>query len=194
MQPDPELEAWRRQWQADRSVPPDLQRRVEREIRAARRGVIVSIAVTLIFGIAIPLRAWLAGRPEDLVLAVGVVVFIALTWATSLRITRGAQKPAGATTAAFLDFSILSCRRTLAGITAGAILYVIFLAFIIGVNYRGALQESPIGLWPYLMRPRNLVVWAVTAVIGAVVWRRRRLCQRELRNLLEIRRSSRFDV
>jgi hypothetical protein len=188
MQPDPELETWQRQWQADQRVPPDLQRRVAREIRAARRSLLLAVAVTLFFGIGAPLRAWLTGRPEAIVLAIGVLVFIVVTWVTSLGITRGASKPSAETTAAFLDFSILNCRRTLAGITAGVILYVIFLAFILGLNYREAVQESPIGLWPYLIRPRNLVVWAVTVVIGAVFWWRRRRSQRELRNLLEIRR------
>jgi hypothetical protein len=188
MHPDRELETWQRQWQTDRRVPPDLQRRVARDIRAARNGLLLSVAVTLIFGIGVPLRAWLTGRPEDIVLAIGVLVFIGVTWVTSLGITRGASKPSAETTAAFLDFSILNCRRTLAGITAGAILYVIFLTFIIGLNYREAVQDAPIGLWPYLIRPRNLIVWTVTVVIGAVVWWRRRLWQRELRNLLEIRR------
>ena len=194
MQPDPELETWRQQWQADRRVPPDLQRRVAREIRSAKIGVMLSVAVTVIFGVGVPLRAWLTGRPEDVVLAIGVLAFIGLTWLTSLRITRGATKPAAETTAAFLDFSILSCQRNLAGITAGAILYTFFLAFIVGLNYREASAQAPIELWRYLTRRENLVVWAVTAVIGAVAWRRRRQLLQELRNLLEMRRSSKFEV
>ena len=189
MQPDPELETWQRQWQADRSVPPDLQRRVAREIRGAKIGLVLSVAVTLVFGIGVPLRAWLTGRPEDVVLAIGVLAFIALTWLTSLRITRGATKPVAETTAAFLDFAILSCRRTLAGIAAGAMLYVIFLTFILGLNYHEASEQAPIEFWRYLIQWGNLVVWAVTAIIGIVAWRRRRQVQKELRNLLEIRRG-----
>lgn len=188
MQPDPELETWRRQWQAHHSVPADLQRRVEHEIRDARRGLMGAIAVTVLFGVWTPLRAFLSGRPDDIVLAIGVWVFIALTWLVSKRITRGASQPAAATTAAFLDFSILSCRRRLAGISAGAVLYVIFLTFIIGLNYLEASRETSVALGAYLTRPRNLVVWGVTAAIGAVALWRRQIHRRELRNLLEIRR------
>jgi hypothetical protein len=189
MQPDPELETWRRQWQADRTVPPDLQRRVAREIRGAKRGMWIAIGVTLFFGVGVPLKASLGGRPEDAVLAIGVWIFIVLTWITSLRITRGASKPAAATTAAFLDFSILSCRRHLAEITAAATLYLVLLAFIVWLNYRESSPQASIELRVYLTSWRYLVIWAVTAVLGVFALWRRQMLRRELRNLLEIRRS-----
>ena len=189
MQPDPELETWRRQWQAHQSVPADLQRRVEREIRDAKRSLMAAIAVTVVFGVWVPLRAILSRRPDDIVLAIGVWVFIALAWAVSLRIRRGASQPAAATTAAFLEFSILSCRRHLAGIWAGAVLYVIFLTFIVGSNYFGASREAPIGVWTYLVRPPNLVVWGVTATIGAVAAWKWRMLRRELQNLQELQKQ-----
>jgi hypothetical protein len=182
MQPDDELETWRRQWQAQ-EVPADLRRRVEREIRDARLGTWISIGVSVLFGVGMPARAALGGRPGDVGLTLGVWGFIALAWLVSWRITRGATRPTSATAAAFLDFSILSCRRHLAAISAGAVLYVVFLAFIVALNYREASREAPIEIWSYLVRPRNLVVWGVTLVIGAVAyWRRIRLL-RELRNL-----------
>ena len=190
MQPDTELETWRRQWQAHHHVPADLQRRVEREIRHAKRGLRAAIAVTVFFGVGVPLRAFLTRQPDDIVFAIGVWVFIALTWVVSLRITRGASQPAAATTAAFLEFSILSCRRHLAGISAGAVLYVIFLAFIVGLNYLEASRETPIGVWAYLARPSNLVVWGVTAAIGAVAAWKWALLRRELQNLESILKSA----
>lgn len=194
MQPDPELETWRRQWQSDQRVPPDLGRRVAREIRGAKRGMLIAIGITMFFGVGVPLRAYLGGRPEDVVLAIGVWIFIVLTWITSLRITRGASKPAAATTAAFLDFSILSCRRHLAEITAAVILYLLLLAFIVWLNYRESSQQAPIGLHVYLTSWRYLVIWAVTATLGVFALRRRQVLHRELRNLLEIRQSSKFEV
>ena len=192
MQPDPELETWRQQWQADRTVPPDLQRRVARELRAAKRGLVIASGVTLFSGVGVSLKAYLGGRPDDAVLAIGVWIFIVLTWITSLRITRGASKPAAATTAAFLDFSILSCRRHLAEITAAAILYLLLLAFIVWLNYRESSQQAPIELRAYLTSWRYSVIWAVTAVLGVFALWRRQMLRRELRNLLEIRRSSKF--
>jgi hypothetical protein len=188
MQPDTELETWRRQWQAQ-EVPADLRRRVEHEIRDARRGTFIAIAVTVLFGVWMPVRAAISGRPEDVVLAAGVWAFIALAWIVSMRITRGASRPSAATAAAFLDFSILSCRRRLAGLSAGAVLYVVLLTFIIALNYFEASRETPVEISAYLVRPRNLVVWGVTLIIGALAWWRRQTVLRELQNLRALQKS-----
>ena len=182
MQTDTELENWRRQWQAQ-DVPADLRRRVDREIRDARRGTLLSTAITVLFGVWMPIRAARSGSPDDVVLMVGVWAFIALTWIVSWRITRGASRPAAGTAAAFLEFSILSCRRRLAGFSAGAVLYVVFLTFVSALNYREAIRETPIDIGSYLLQRRNLVIWGVSLAIGAWAFWRRIVILRELENL-----------
>jgi hypothetical protein len=188
MQPDPELDAWRQQWQARDGVPADLTARVQRELRHARLSWVIAIGITIGFGVMVPIRAYLTRRPDDIVLAVSVWGFIALAWIVSLRIMRGASEPAAATTAAYLDFSILSCRRHLAEIRSAAILYVVLLTFVMGLNYPEFVERTGGDVWTFLTLPASFVVWGVTAALGVFgLWRRRQL-RRELNNLIEIRR------
>ncbi|HYN10033.1 MAG TPA: hypothetical protein VES67_21795 [Vicinamibacterales bacterium] len=194
MQPDLELETWRRQWQARETVPPDLTRRVERELRHARRAQLLAIGVTIGFGVAVPVRASLTGRPDDVVLAIGVWVFIVLAWVVSWRIMRGDSKPAAATTTAFLDFSILSCRRHLTEVGAAAMLYAVFLTFIMWLQYREFAAQTGAGPWAFVTRTHSLVVWAVTAALGGFAWWRRQLLRRELRNLMSIQKSYQYST
>jgi hypothetical protein len=187
VQPDTELETWRRHWQAHDAVPQDLRQRVEREIRRARFGVAAAVAVTVIFGVGVPIRAILSRRADDVVLAIGVWVFIAINWIVSWSLSRGASKPAAATTASFLEFSLLSCRRHHQAITAAAILYAAFLTFVLAWNYHDVAQRTPVGLWAFLTSPPNMVVWGITAGLAVLaVWRRRKL-EREWQNLLRLR-------
>ena len=50
MTSDPELEAWRADWQSADGSPPDLRRRVEQHIRAGRHTWWLPIAVTVVIG------------------------------------------------------------------------------------------------------------------------------------------------
>ena len=65
-----------------------------------------------------------------------------------------------------------------------------FLTFILSLNYLEASRDTPIGVWAYLAGPSNLVVWGVTAAIGAfAAWKWARL-RRELQNLESILKST----
>jgi hypothetical protein len=55
---DPELDTWRRQWQAREAVPEELRRRVEREVRSARYALVLPLAVTVLFGGGTLVAGW----------------------------------------------------------------------------------------------------------------------------------------
>src|SRR5262245_10590562 len=103
MELDPELKTWRRQWQTDEVIPPDLRDRVERETRNLRRARYASIAVTLVMGGGSAGWAVVSQRPIAVALAIGVWFFIAVAWVISLGLSRDILKPSADTTAAFLD-------------------------------------------------------------------------------------------
>lgn len=187
MQTDSELEMWRRQWQAGTAVPPDLKQRVEREIRRRRYGVVGAIAVTIAFGLGVPAWAIASRRADVAVLAVAVWVFIAITWTVSWRLSRGLSKPAAATTAAYLDFSILSCQRRRSSIAAASVLYVVMLTFNLVWRYQA--QPTPPGVWTFLTSMRIVIAGVITAALAVLAaWSRRRLA-REHRNLVSLRRQ-----
>lgn len=184
---DPELEQWQRQWHAQEAVPADLAKTVDAGTRNMRLGVAAEIVMTIVMGGAAIGWAVAAGRFDVAVLAIAVWIFIAIAWTASTLLRRGAWHPVTATTAAFVDISILRCRRNLQAIAIQAVLYVVILTFDLVwlYFYRG---EASVG--EFLMRPAVLVfLFVVTPLCAtAAVWYRRRLL-RELRNLLELRRA-----
>jgi hypothetical protein len=193
MQQHDELETWRRQWQAQGSVPPDLRARVARDIRRRRLSFIGSVAVTIVMGGGTTVWAVLSQRPGSPLVLVGVWVFIALTWtvAAALERRRGSWTPTTETTAAFLDFSIRSCRVRLQGMTAAAILYVAFMVFMLAWQYRAGTTEAAAGVWTFLASARMGVIGAITLTLAvAFVWRRR-LLRRELEALVSLRQQLR---
>src|SRR5262245_54066593 len=126
---DVELEGWRAQWQTVAQPPADLHARVERETRMMRRMLEGELVVTLVLGGGSATWAVLSRRTDALVLALGIWVFIVIAWATSLYLRREAWAPTSMSTAAFLDLSILRCRRRRQAIVAQAVLYALILAF-----------------------------------------------------------------
>src|SRR5712692_7109785 len=176
MELDLELDTWRRHWQTESVVPADLKQRVERETRIMRRFVVAEVAVTVIWGGGSVGWAALSRRTDALVLTVGIWVFIAIAWTISLLLRRGAWTPATATTASFLELSILRCRRRREAIMAQSLLYVMILAFDLAWIYFEKAQRIPLDPWPFLSTRGLVWVWVITAALGAVaVWQRRKL-------------------
>ena len=184
---DLELEQWQRQWRTLEAVPLDLATSVEAGTRGMRRGLIAEIVVTIVMGGGAIGWASASPRAEVMVLAIAVWIFIAMAWVASLLLRRGAWQPVTATTAAFVEISILRCQRSLQAITIQAILYVLILTFDLVwlYFYRGESSVSE-----FLMRPATLFfLCLVTPVLAAAaLWYRRRL-QRELKNLNELSRA-----
>ena len=189
MEPDTELESWRRQWQRDDGIPADLQQRVERETRNLRLGRYAEIAVTAIIGGGATAWALVSQRSNVVVLAIGVWVLIAIAWAMAIGLRRDILQPSAPTTAAFLDLSIRRCRNRLRGLVAQCVLYVIILTFDLVWIYHYQAGARAMEPRAFLTSGGVLVVWAVTGMLAvAAVWYRRR--QRdELQNLLTMRRQ-----
>jgi hypothetical protein len=184
---DPELELLRGEWQTSESIPPDLMRRVQREVRSRRIGFAAALLVTLSFGLGVPAWAVISGRTDVAVLAAAVWVFIAMNWTVSLRLERGLEKPVAATTAAFLDYSILLCERRRLGIAAACVLYAAMLTFNLAWRYQAA--PVPPGLWTYLLSTRVVLVGVLTVLLAiAATWKRRALA-REIRHLSALRQQ-----
>ena len=185
---DVELQSWQRQWQAVDEVPGDLQQRVRRQVRSARIGLVVSILVTIAFGIGVPAWAVVSQRTDVVVLAVGEWLVIVVAWIASLTLSKGTWQPVGQTTTAFLEFSILSCRRNRQAIAAAAVLYVVQLSFVMTWNYFALSRQAPLDLWTFLALDRNIIVWLVTLALGVLALWRRRVLKQELDNLLKLRK------
>ena len=187
MTADVELESWRRQWEAGPSVLPDLKRRVERETRAMRLFVIAEIVITVVFCGGSLAWAVLSRRADVLVLAVGIWVFTAAAWAMSFLLRRDAWAPATLTTAAFLDLSILRCRRRREAIVAQSVLYVMILAFNLAWIHLGRSDRPE--LLSFLVSPGVSWVWLVTAALAILAVIQRVRLTRELEALTNLRRQ-----
>ena len=185
MLPDTELQAWREAWQAQEMVAPGLRERVAREIRRRRLGFAGALVVTLVFGIGIPAWAIVSRRADVAVLALAVWAFLAIAWGVSWNLSRGLWKPVAATTAAFLEFSILSCERRRQGIVAGSVLYAVILTFNLSWVYQTA-PAAP-GVAAFLLSGRVIVIWAITAGVAALALWNWRWLGRERQTLVRLR-------
>ena len=186
---DAELDSWRARWHTALAVAPDLKRRVEREMRLMRRFVVAECLVTLAFGGGSLGWAVLSQRTDVLVLAVGIWVFIAVAWTISVLLRHDAWSPAAMSTAAFLDLSILRCRRRREAIVAQAILYALILTFDLAWIYFTRPERASSGLLSFLTSGSVAWVWVVTAILAAVAVRQRQRVTRELEGLMHLRRS-----
>jgi hypothetical protein len=187
MDADVELESWRRSWHAGAPAVPHLRERVERETRMMRRFVIIEVIITVVFCGGTLAWTLMSRRTDALVLAIGVWFFTAAAWVISYLLRRDAWAPATLTTSAFLDLSILRCRRRREAIAAQATLYVLLLAF--DLAWIHAVRGGAGGVIAFLRDPSIAWVWPVTAALAiAAVIHRHRL-GRELGRLGDLRRQ-----
>jgi len=127
---DDEMEMWRKQWQGQPSVVVDLIRRVERETVEMRMvwfpffapaavGAVATVLVALhpsLWGFLFILGLWLFGA--------FTLVFVKWNF-------KGAWTPQAETTAAYLELSILRCRRKLRDDRVGRVIAVLLPAFVL---------------------------------------------------------------
>jgi hypothetical protein len=187
MEADLELDSWRRHWQQREVALPDLKDLVERHTRMMRLCVVGEIIVTMVFGGGSLALAALYRRTDLFVLAAGIWVFIAIAWAISYLLRRGAWAPVTATTSAFLDLTILRCRRRRESIAAQCLLYTMILTFDLVWIYFAREFRGADGVLEFLTSGGVVWVWIVTAALGVVaLWERRKL-GRELEVLTRLR-------
>ena len=184
---DHELEGWQKQWQAQEVVPTNLTRAVEAGTRNIRRGIIAEIVVTIVMGGGGLGWAIVSRRPDVLVLAIGIWILIGIAWIISTLLRRGTWQPVTATTTAFVEVSILRGERSLQAISIQAVMYIVILVFDLVWLYNYHAESS---VREFLLRPAVVIVLTIVtpAVAAVAVWFRRRL-QRELKNLVRVRRG-----
>jgi len=184
---DTELDSWRAQWRTAAPPPPDLKARVERETRMMRRSVAGELAVTLVFGGTTVVWAALSRRTDVVVLALGVWVFIAAAWTISYLLRRDAWAPATLSTTAYLDLSLLRCRRRRESIAAQAVLYVLILGFDLAWIYYFGREGRSRDVLSFLTSGGVEWVWPVTAMLAIAAWRGRLSLSREIETLTRLR-------
>jgi hypothetical protein len=180
---DLELETWQRRWQTAAPAVPDFKARVERETRAMRWQLAGEILITVVFGGGTMGWAVASQRIDAIVLAAGVWSFIAIAWVVGLLLRRDAWAPTSLTTQAFLDLSILRCRRRREAIVAQVVLYVLILTFDLAWIYVATPHGTRYSVGAFLVSPGVAWVWLVTAVLAWRAVRRRRRLGHELARL-----------
>lgn len=192
MNVDSELEVWRQQWQSDDSVPLGLRRKVERQSRFMKIGLMMDILVTVIIGGATIVWAVWSPRPENVLLAVATWVFIATAWAFSLVVNRGNWSPSAQDTAAFVDLSVRRCRSRLASVWFAAGLFLFQMVFVLGWVYRNSpAHRQPLSTWIFFGSIPIDIIWLCTLgffVFLVWYWRRK---QAELAYLLGLEDTGR---
>jgi hypothetical protein len=130
-----------------------------------------------------------SGRRDVVVLAVAIWLFIATGWTFALTNSRGTWKPAGSTTAAFLDLFIIRCRRRVQAIAVASVFYVVMLSFLLAWIYHDLARYDTVGFWAFLTSRSNLTVWVVTVSLGVLAAWQRRKVNAQLNNLVTLRRQ-----
>jgi hypothetical protein len=183
---DVELEGWRREWQSETAVPPDLRRRVARQVRALRLGLWADAVVTVVMGggtIALAVR-W--PEADVIVLAAATWLFVAAAWTFVLVVNRARWAPSALDTAAFVEFLIGSCRARLAAVRFGAVLTVCEVVFGLGWIYHHSPPRTSLWRWLFFSSiPMDLVWVLLAALFGFMIWYRRKK-RAELANLLTL--------
>jgi hypothetical protein len=171
---DTEFETWRREWQSDAAIPPDLRRRVERQSRWLKIGIAGDMLVTTAIGGGVIAVAARAPQPDMLALAAATWIFIAAAWAFRLTVTRGLWSPAAIDTAAFVDLSVRRCGAQLKATAFGAGLFVCEIAFCMAWIHHHSTARPPLVAWLFGSW-FNRLVWLVSVVFFVILaWYRRR--------------------
>ena len=184
MDADVELQSWRTQWKTSASVVPDLKARVERETRIMQWILAGEVLVTVVIGGSTLGWAVVSRRTDAIVLTIGTWNFIAIAWVMSFLLRRDARAPAAMSTAAFLDLSIIRCRRRREAVAAQALLYSAILTFDLVWIYLAG-HERP-GVVPFLTSGPIAWLWPLTAVLGVLALKKRRRLARELESLFRL--------
>lgn len=176
MNVDTELEAWRRQWQSESSVPVDLRRMVDRQSRWMKTHLASQVLVTITIGGATAAWAVRDPQPHIILLAIWTWVLIVAAWTFSLRVGRDTWSPSAQDTAAFIDLSVRRCRARLAAIPFASGFFLVQMVFVLGWVYKYSPEHST-PLWKWLLfssLPIDTVWLCTVAFFGFQIWLRRK--------------------
>jgi MFS family permease len=184
---DVELDSWRAEWHRAGTPASDLKDRVKRETRTMRRWLVAETVVTLVFGVGSLMWALLSRRMDVVVLACGIWLFIAMAWAISVLLHRDTWSPQSLTAMAFLDLSILRCRRRRDAVGAQAFLCVVIILFDLAWSYWFEPQQHSRGIVSFLTNGNIVWIWLGAAALGIVALKWRGRLTRELATLVRLR-------
>jgi len=190
MSADNDFDAWQKDWQASEpaadagDLASRLRAQTAQQSRAQRLGLLAPMAVTIIVGGILILRAFDPGSTLDVAMAIEGWIFIAALWAATLWASRGTWRPLAETTQEFLALSIRRRRANLltAPLAIGAYLVqfvavVGLIGWLTGAGMAGLVGREP-GILLGLLGVPVLLVWA---------WLYSRYQRAELQRLLRLR-------
>jgi len=187
MNADRELEIWREQWQSDASIPADLRRKVERQSRLMKIGLIGNGVVTVVIGGGSIAWALLSKDSAVALLAAVAWLFLAAAWTFVLTVNRGLWRPYAMDAAAFVDLSVKRCQGALKAVWFAGVLFVAEIAFNLSWIYLHSNPHQTWLRWLLFGSVRIEIVWICAVVFfSLLVWYRRRK-SRELAWLLGLR-------
>jgi hypothetical protein len=182
-QPDNELRDWRADWQADPEPAPEVRDAIRQRVQRKSLRMALGVAFEIVFALGmLAFVVWSALR-EPTPINAGAMACLALLilWATgcSLWYLRGTWRPSAETTSAFLDLSLLRCRRRLRAVRAGWWLLAVELAVMIPwIVFSLKAKGAAFGL-----------LAALTVLVSAFLIVAERRTRRELREWEEMRAS-----
>lgn len=185
---DDELREWMADWQAEPEPAPEVRDAIRRRVK--RQSLKMALSLAGEGGLTVGLLAIVANSavrwPEPLNLAAMAGLAALILWAmgSGLWYRRGTWRPAAETTSAFLDLSILRCRRRLAALRAGWFLLAVELAILVPwllVLLGGEPLRDYVGAFGFLV--------LLTALVVAFSVIARGRTRRELREMEAARRS-----
>jgi hypothetical protein len=173
---DAELDVWREQWQSETHVPLALRRKVERQTRFMKIGLLADILVTIVIGGGTIVWALRSPQSDIMLLAAVTWLFLAAAWTFTLTVNRGNWSPSVLDTAAFVELSARRCRGRLAAIRFGAILFLCNIVFCLGWVYHHSPEvRKPLLPWLFFSSLPIDIVWLGTLAFSIfLVWYRRR--------------------
>lgn len=190
MNPDTELESWRKQWQEDRPEPPNLADAVHRGTRFLRAMLVAEILITIVMGGGITVWALRSSNSDVAALAGATWVFLAAAWTFGIWNRKGCWAPAGYEHAAFVTLAVRRCQRALTALTFGCLLYIVELLFCLSWIYRRLALRSSLTPMDFLTSRAIVVTLILSVTLGAVALWFRRNKRQELANLLAMHPDS----
>lgn len=185
---DDELREWMADWQAEPEPAPEIRDAIRRRVKRQSLKMALSLAgeTVLTLGLLAIVSNSAVRWPEPLNLAAMAGLAVLILWAmgSSFWYRRGTWQPAAETTSAFLDLSILRCRRRLAALRAGWFLLAVELAILVPwlcVLLRDAPVGDYVGGFGFLA--------LLTAVVAAFSLAAQGRTRRELGEMEAVRRS-----
>jgi hypothetical protein len=185
-----ELELWRRQWHSQPAIPIELIRKVERQtvyLKLQRLSLILPVLVgigTIVLAFMTPTLPWV-------LLSVGTWVFIIVGLVFQFRNDKDIWAPAAETTAAYVDLSIIRCRKTLNDIRYSFIFSPLLTTFVLVALYQVLADSGALRI------ARDYAIMAgsflyAAGIVGIVLWlmrAKRKKVEAELAYLLDLQRK-----